>query len=137
MLLPGIMILKGADFFDGKGVVESLARELALPKLGFKVAEPVKYSHLQPGRAAEVYSGGSLLGWVGEIHPLAVNAYEAQAPVVAFELDVEALGKAGPSPSRDYVDVPVYPAVSIDVAFVVDEEVTQSDAYAAHELCRW
>lgn len=111
------------DFFDGKGVIESLVRELALPKVRFKVADPAQYSHLQPGRAAEVYSGGSLLGWVGEIHPLAVNAYDAEAPVVAFELDIEALGKAC-RPARDYVDVPTYPAVSIDVAFVVDEEVT-------------
>lgn len=111
------------DFFDGKGVVESLARELALPKVRFKEADTQAYSHLQPGRAAEVYSGGSLLGWVGEIHPLAVQSYEAQAPVVAFELDIDALLKAS-RPARDYVDVPTYPAVSIDVAFVVDEAVT-------------
>ena len=35
-------------------------------------------------------SGGTVLGWVGELHPLAVDAFEATAPVVAFELDVEA-----------------------------------------------
>lgn len=40
------------DFFDGKGVVESIARELALPKLRFKALEPEKAPQLQPGRAA-------------------------------------------------------------------------------------
>lgn len=111
------------DFFDGKGVVESIARELALPKLRFKALEPEKAPQLQPGRAAEVLSGGAVLGWVGELHPLAVDAFEAQGPVIAFELDVDALEKSA-QPARDFVDIPTFPAVAMDVAFVVDEEVT-------------
>lgn len=111
------------DFFDGKGAVESLARELALPKLRFRALEADAAQHLQPGRAAEVLVGGTLLGWVGELHPLAVQAFDADAPVVAFELDVDALMKAA-RPARDYADVPTFPAVSMDVAFVVDEVVT-------------
>ena len=111
------------DFFDGKGAVESLARELAIPKLRFKALEADEAPFLQPGRAAQVSSGGSVLGWVGEIHPLAVQAFEATAPVVAFELDLEALAKAQ-RPARDYVDVPEFPPVEMDVAFVVDEDVT-------------
>jgi phenylalanyl-tRNA synthetase beta chain len=111
------------DFFDGKGVVESLARELALPKLRFKALDAEAAPYLQPGRAAEVFSGGTVLGWVGEIHPLAVAAFEATAPVVAFEFDIDALAKASRI-ARDYVDVPEFPPVSMDVAFVVNEDVT-------------
>ena len=111
------------DFFDGKGVVENLMRELAIPKVRYKALSAQEAPHLQPGRAAQVLSGGTVLGWVGELHPLACAAYDAKAPVVAFELDVEALAKAC-RPARDYVDVPTFPAVSIDQAFVVDEEVT-------------
>ena len=111
------------DFFDGKGVVESLARELALPKVRFRALSEEDAPHLQPGRAAEVLSGGTVLGWVGEIPPLAVEAYEAVAPVVAFELDMDALQKSS-RPARDYVDVPMFPAVDMDLAFVVDEDVT-------------
>lgn len=111
------------DFFDGKGVVESIARELALPKLRFKALDLEGASHLQPGRAAEVLSGGTVLGWVGELHPLAVDAFEAQGPVVAFELDIDALEKST-KPARDFVDIPTFPAVSMDIAFVVNEEVT-------------
>lgn len=111
------------DFFDGKGAVENLARELALPKLRFKALTAEEAPHVQPGRGAQVLSGGTVLGWVGELHPLAVYAYQADAPVVAFELDVDALVKAA-RPARDYVDVPTFPAVSMDIAFVVDEGVT-------------
>ena len=111
------------DFFDGKGVIESLMRELALAKPRFKALSAEEAPHLQPGRAAQVLDGGTVLGWVGEIHPLACEAYEVQAPVVAFELDLDALIKCA-RPARDYVNVPVFPAVTMDVAFVVDEEVT-------------
>ena len=110
------------DFFDGKGAIENLARELALPKLRFKALSADEAPHLQPGRAAAVLSGGTELGWVGELHPLAVDAFDATAPIVAFELDVDALAKSA-RPARDYVDVPTFPAVSMDVAFVVDEGV--------------
>lgn len=111
------------DFFDGKGIVESLTHELAIPKLRFKALTAEEAPHLQPGRAAQVLAGGVSLGWVGELHPLAVESYEAAAPVVALELDIESLMK-GSRPSRDYHEVPSFPAVSVDVAFVVDEEVS-------------
>lgn len=52
------------DFFDGKGVIENLVRELALPKVRFRALDA---GHLQPGRGAEILSGGISLGWVGEI----------------------------------------------------------------------
>ena len=111
------------DFFDGKGVLESIARELALPKVRFKALSAEEAPHLQPGRAAQMLSGGDVVGWVGEIHPLAADAFEAAAPVVAFELDMAVLERAT-RPARDYVDVPQFPAVARDAAFVVDESVT-------------
>ena len=111
------------DFFDGKGVLESIARELALPKVRFRALEGAASGHLQPGRAAEMLSGGTTIGWVGELHPLAVDAYDAKGPVVAFELDIDALVKSA-RPARDFVDIPEFPPVSVDVAFIVDEDVT-------------
>jgi phenylalanyl-tRNA synthetase beta chain len=111
------------DFFDGKGVVENIARELAMPKIRFKPLDAEEASFLQPGRAAAVFAAGAVIGWVGELHPLAVEAYEATAPVVAFELDASLIEKSA-RPSREYVDVPEFPAVSMDVAFVVDDDVT-------------
>ncbi|MGI6045985.1 MAG: phenylalanine--tRNA ligase subunit beta [Eggerthellaceae bacterium] len=111
------------DFFDGKGVIENLTRELSIPKLHFKPVTEEDFGHLQPGRGAEIYSAGSVLGWVGELHPLAVAAYEAEGPVVAFELDIEALENCA-CPARDFVDIPTFPAVEMDIALVVDEDLT-------------
>lgn len=111
------------DFFDGKGVLESLARELALPKVRFRALSADEAPHLQPGRAAEMMADGAVIGWVGELHPLAARAFDIEVPVTVFELDAGALAKAA-RPARPYVDVPVFPAVAVDVALVVDEGVT-------------
>ncbi len=111
------------DFFDGKGVLENLARELALPKVRFRALSAEEAPQLQPGRAAEMMAMGAVIGWVGEVHPLVCDAFDAAPPVVAFELDVSALVKAS-RPARNYVDVPTFPAVAVDQAFVVDEAVT-------------
>ena len=111
------------DFFDGKGVVENIVRELAIPKVRFKALSADEAPHLQPGRAAAVLSGGDVIGWLGELHPLAVAEFDAEAPVVAFELDMQVLERCS-RPARDYVDVPQFPGVSHDIAFVVDEDVT-------------
>ncbi len=111
------------DFFDGKGVIENIIREMALPKPRFKALSPEDARFLQPGRAAEVFSGGAKIGWVGEIHPKVAADFEVQPPVVAFELDVAALDKCM-KPSRPYVDVPTFPAIEIDQNFVVDDDVT-------------
>ena len=111
------------DFFDGKGIVENLLRELCVRKIRFRVLEGEQASHLQPGRAAEVLSGGTALGWLGEIHPLAAEAFGIKGAVVAFELEVGALLSTS-CDAREYVDVPRFPAVQMDLALVVDEDVT-------------
>lgn len=111
------------DFFDGKGVLENIAFELALPKVRFREIPADEATFLQPGRAAEMLSGGSVIGWVGEIHPLAVNAFEAEGPIVAFELDMNSIRNAS-QPARPYVDVPTFPPVEIDQNFVVREDVS-------------
>lgn len=111
------------DFFDGKGVLENIARELALPKVRFTALAADEAPHLQPGRAAQMTSAGNLIGWVGELHPLAAAEFEVEGPVVAFELDMRALQNFEQA-ARPYVDIPQFPAIEVDQNFVVDEGVT-------------
>lgn len=108
------------DFFDGKGIVELLIRELAAPRFKVRAAE---VPWLQPGRAAEILVGGEIVGWLGEVHPKVLERFEADAPVVAFELDVARLTRAASS-ARTLVEPPRFPAVELDVAIVVDEDVS-------------
>ncbi len=113
-------------FFDGKGVVEELLSQLRTPKVRFRPADGDDYAFLQPGRGAEVLSGGTVLGWVGEIHPDARDVYGIDIPVVAFELNLEALIK-GAGAQEAYREFSQFPSVEHDLAIVVDDDVTCED----------
>jgi phenylalanyl-tRNA synthetase beta chain len=78
---------------------------------------------LQPGRSAEVLVGGDVVGWLGEVASAVLDAYEATGPVVLFEVGLKTLTKAAVA-VRTYTDPPRYPAVELDLALVVPEDVT-------------
>ena len=113
-------------FFFGKGIVEELLAQLRIEKVRFRPVEGEGYAFLQPGRAAEVLSGGTVLGWVGEIHPEAREAMGIDEVVVAFELDLDKLIK-GARNQENYREFSQYPAVEHDLAIVVDNSVTCED----------
>lgn len=113
-------------FFEGKGIVEELLAQLRIEKVRFRPAEGEGYAFLQPGRGAEVLSGGTVLGWVGEIHPTAREAMDIDLPVVAFELNLEALLR-GAHDQDAYHEFSSFPSVEHDLAIVVDEAVTCED----------
>ena len=107
-------------FFDGKGVIEALARELGLKRFKVRAAE---LPYLQPGRAAEVLVGGEVVGWLGEVHPLVLDGFDAEGPVTAFEVALPPVVR-GAADAKPFTGVPRFPAVELDVAIVVPEEVT-------------
>lgn len=112
------------NFFDAKGVVQELLKTLRITKVRYKVADQEEYGWLQPGCAAEIYAhGGELIGWVGNIHPEVLQNFEVEQDVVAFELSVEALLRLAKR-ELPYREVPTLPGVSVDLAIVVDEDVT-------------
>ena len=113
-------------FFFGKGIVEELLAQLRIEKVRFRPVEGEGYAFLQPGRAAEVLSGGTVLGWVGEIHPEARETMGIDEVVVAFELDLDKLIK-GARNQENYREFSQYPAVEHDLAIVVDNTVTCED----------
>ncbi len=114
------------DFFDAKGIVENLIRELAIPKLRFKAIAAEDAPWLQPGAAAYVMSGKRRLGWIGVVHPSVCSAFEAKSPVIAFELNADVLVECS-NYARPYVDIPQFPAVEVDMAIVVDEDTPALD----------
>ena len=77
-----------------------------------------------PGRAATVRQGPkTILGTFGELHPRVLAALDLPGPIVAFELDLDAVGdpkrrrKAPP-------DLPQFQPVRRDFAFLADATVT-------------
>lgn len=111
------------DFFDAKGMVEELLDALRITKVRYRRPDPERTAWLQPGLAAEVVVRGTVLGWVGAIHPKTVELFGISGPVMAFELSVESLVRLAQD-QLPYQDVPTLPGVDVDLALVVDEDVT-------------
>jgi phenylalanyl-tRNA synthetase beta chain len=116
------------DFFDLKGVIETL---LARMHVSGVVYEPAEHPTFQPGRTARLRvddpptgSGqGTGIGFVGEVHSAVRQAFDlGDRRVAAAELDLEAL--LAQVPAAWYVEpILLYPAALQDLAVVVDEHV--------------
>ena len=108
------------DFFTAKGLVESLGAALSLPPLTF-AAESRPQMH--SGRCAVISLAGQVVGTVAELDPEAVRAHldvpSTVGRVAVFELDADAL-LAYTDPAYRYRPLPRFPAVSRDIAVVVD-----------------
>jgi phenylalanyl-tRNA synthetase beta chain len=114
-----------ADFFDLKGDVEALGAPRAVR------TEAAPHPALHPGRSARVLLDGEVAGWIGELHPRLVRAFELPQAPVAFELDLAALSRRPRAMARPVSKLPI---VRRDLAVVIDEKVpVQSvlDALAA------
>jgi phenylalanyl-tRNA synthetase beta chain len=108
------------DFFDLKGVVETLLERL---HVGGARYEPVQHPTFQPGRTARLWVGEEEIGVLGEIHPAVREAFDLpDRRLAAAELDLEALLAQVP-PSWFVEPISTFPAVLQDLAVVVDEEV--------------
>lgn len=107
------------DFFDMKGVVETL-----LSRLGLEEAfEPGEHDAFHPGRCASVEAGGRKVGWMGEVHPLVREAFQLpEQPVCGLSFDLDALLAKWGSPRR-MKPLSSHPAVYEDLAIVVDQAV--------------
>ena len=74
---------------------------------------------LHPGKSARLDCGGAVLGWVGEVHPLVLQAFDLPAGVMAAEVDLdEVLALVAGTPL--FEDLLTYPALEQDLALMVD-----------------
>ncbi|MCD6290665.1 MAG: phenylalanine--tRNA ligase subunit beta, partial [Anaerolineae bacterium] len=112
------------DFFDLKGIVETLLSRLGIDDAIYR---PVQHPTFQPGRVAEVIlvEGDTeiRLGVLGEVHPLVREAFDLPAQrVMLAELHlrplIERYGQA-----RVLRPISSFPAVKEDLAIVVDRDI--------------
>ncbi|HEX3049337.1 MAG TPA: phenylalanine--tRNA ligase subunit beta [Aggregatilineaceae bacterium] len=120
------------DFFDLKGVIEGMLRELRVT--GKVTYVPADHSTFHPGRTAQLVIDGRVVGVFGEIHPLVRQAFgfgmDLSRPVLGAELDLVAL-MAQVMTLREINPVPEFPATYQDIALVVDGKTPAGDVEAA------
>lgn len=110
------------DFYYAKGILESLFSKLNL-KVTF-VAEKDMVS-MHPGRTARILLGEETIGFLGQVHPQVANDYDIPETYVA-ELNLQAI-EANMASTQIFTEISKQPAVSRDIALLVDDQLSHQD----------
>lgn len=125
-----------ADFYDLKGVVESLLDRLHVSRYRFT---PTQHPTFHPGRCTllelprqtsageEVFSP---IGVLGEVHPLVQQRYDLPYRAYLCELDLSLLYDAVPG-RLSYTPISRHQELSRDLALVVNQHVPAEAIHAA------
>jgi phenylalanyl-tRNA synthetase beta chain len=121
------------DAFDAKRDAMALLTSLGLSVAAVQVA-PGGPAFLHPGRSATLQFGPkNVVGWFGQLHPSACEALDAEGPIVAFEITLDALPppKARPTKTKPKLERSDFMPVERDLAFVVSAETASADIVKA------
>jgi phenylalanyl-tRNA synthetase beta chain len=110
---------EGVDFYALRDAVVCL-----LQRFGIEAkVEPGGENWLHPGRRAVVKAGDTALGQLGEVHPDVAARFELEnRRIYIAELSIEDM-MACEVPVSEVKPLPRFPAVSRDIALVMDEAV--------------
>lgn len=109
------------DFRRLKGILTKVIKSLTgkVPKM-VRPADPKPF--LYPHRQVEITPGGNSSGFLGQLHPLATEAFDIDCELYCFEISVDRLLQS----DRETVKVrrlPKFPGIKRDIALIVDENV--------------
>ena len=113
------------DFFTMKGVIEEFLSKVGMtskpqydPNAGL--------SFLHPGRQANVIYDGTVIGCLGEVHPVVSANYSIKERVYVAVLDMpEIVARAGFD--HKYEGIAKFPAASRDISMIVPKTVLAGD----------
>ncbi len=108
------------DFYDVKGIAETLLSSLQMPPMEYSSEAPESFYH--PGKSCTILSGGKPVGSLGELHPDVQENFSLSQPVYYLELDFNRL--LSHAHEREAVQAPSrYPDVARDIAMLLAEEI--------------
>ncbi|MFL5737506.1 MAG: phenylalanine--tRNA ligase subunit beta [Actinomycetota bacterium] len=117
---------RALDFFDLKGALEAFLGGIGTSgsSLDGGLDRP-----FHPGRSATVVVGSARVGSMGELHPRVAAAFDLPGRVAVAELDVA--GLAGEAVTFVLRNVPRFPPVRRDLAFVLGANVPAAEVERA------
>ena len=118
------------SFFQFKGVVEAICRELNVKDVQFMPEKNNPSYH--PGRCANILIDGKPAGVFGTVHPTVAARYGLSGEVLAAELPLDTLFEAI-DPVKLYHPLPKFPASTRDIAVLVDDAVPAASMQASIE----
>jgi phenylalanyl-tRNA synthetase beta chain len=109
------------DFFDVKGCVETLLRELPVDDFSF---EPSRHNpFLREHRALDLVLDKQRAGSTGELHPVIAQRYGLSQKIYLFEISLPHLLPRF-TEERTFKALPKHPPVYRDIALVIDEDIS-------------
>nr|WP_076776345.1 phenylalanine--tRNA ligase subunit beta [Lachnoclostridium phocaeense] len=109
------------DFFSMKGVVEEFLEKAGLSKKESydpKAGKPF----LHPGRQANIIYDGTVIGYLGEVHPDVADTYGIGERAYVAVIDMpEVVSRA--NFDRKYEGIARFPAVTRDISMVMPKEI--------------
>ncbi len=123
------------DFYTVKGILENLFNELGVEKRIKLVSydkSPLagKLEILHPYRSAAVNILGknmTTIGYFGQIHPLLKDKMKLNQDAFIFHIDLDALIGIIKETVPRFKQLPQFPEVKRDLAFVIGQDVTYDD----------
>jgi phenylalanyl-tRNA synthetase beta chain len=110
------------DFYDLKGVVESLLAGLKTPEAQFTQLPSDQCIYTQPGASALIQIGDKHIGTMGQVRRAVLDAYDLKQIAFVFEIDLGQLIEFIP----DIVQaqpLPKYPSTARDATLIVDQGI--------------
>ncbi|MBW4829743.1 MAG: phenylalanine--tRNA ligase subunit beta [Clostridiaceae bacterium] len=112
------------DYYYIKGVVDTLLERLGILKCKYLREE--NHPSFHPGRTANIIYKDKVLGVIGEIHPDILENYHIKERVYISELDFDTIIEIA-NLERQYKPLAKYPAITRDLAIVLDREILVKD----------
>jgi phenylalanyl-tRNA synthetase beta chain len=112
------------DFFDLKGLVESILQKLSIDKFHFLPYDEGGF--FRPGHAAALMLGDKGCGLVGQLASSVLQVFDLENAAFVFDLDVATLMEVMEG-ARQYCELPKFPPADRDMAIVLPQEVPAAD----------
>lgn len=119
---------RGFDFFDAKSAFADLTKIFGINLDGLNFSKDGIPNWYHPGKAAVVKLNETIIGALGEIHPMILKNMKIGVPTIGFELFFESL--MSHHHNRESYNISDYQPVSRDFAFILDKQIT------AHSLIK-
>lgn len=119
---------KHEGFYDLKGVMENLFKELKTESYSFEPDSSCRETYLHPGKSSSIKIGGDMIGSIGALHPRVAEKLGLIGDISLFEIyDLKRLLSAMPAKIK-FMPLPKYPYVERDLAVIVSKDVTVAKA---------
>lgn len=116
-----------ADFYDIKGAIEALLKELGIRDTVFR--NDGKFPGYDPGLSAGIYCSDALIGQAGRVSSKIVEAYDLKKDdTYIFELDIEQVMKNIPL-KKSFQSFSKFPAVYRDISMIFERRLESSKIF--------